>query len=164
MSDISTDDIKQLREETGISVAKCKKALEAVDGDLEKARGELKANSEAAAAKKADREVGAGVIASYVHSDNSVATMVSLACETDFVAKNDEYKELAYNIAMHIAAMNPTVVSEDDAQSEEDIALMEQPFVKNPEKTIADLVNEATQKFGEKITVHEFERMEAVGN
>lgn len=163
MADIDTKDIKTLRDETGISVTKCKKALVEADGDLEEARKTLKANSEKAAAKRQDREVGAGVVASYVHSDNSVATLVSLACETDFVAKNEEFQELAYNIAMHITAMDPGEVSTEDEEEKED-GLLEQTFIKNPEKTIGDLVNEATQKFGEKITVHDFKRMSAAGN
>lgn len=104
---ISTEQVKALRDETGISVMQCKKALEEAEGDMEKARIILAKKSKASAEKKQDRDLGAGVVASYIHSGDSVGVLVELLCETDFVARNEEFKKLGYEIAMHIAAMNP---------------------------------------------------------
>ncbi|MBX4210446.1 elongation factor Ts [Candidatus Parcubacteria bacterium] len=104
---VTTEQIKQLRDQTGISVMQCKKALEEAGGDMEKALVILRAKSKEAASKKSDRALGAGVVASYVHSNSLVGSLVELACETDFVAKNDEFKALAYEIAMHVTAASP---------------------------------------------------------
>lgn len=101
------DMIKALRDETGVSVMQCKKALEEANGDMEKARMALRKKSGDIAAKKGDRTFGAGTVAAYVHNNGNVGAIVVLSCETDFVAKNEEFKKLAYDIAMHIAAMAP---------------------------------------------------------
>ena len=101
------DQIKELRDETGVAVMQCKKALEDAGGDMDKARMALRKKSGEIAAKKGDRTLGAGVVASYIHGNNTVGSMVELACETDFVAKNEDFKKLAYEIAMHVAATNP---------------------------------------------------------
>lgn len=113
MGTITTEDVKTLREATGISVMQCKKALEEAEGDFEKARQILSKKSREAAAKKQERELGSGVIRAYIHQQGSVGAMVELSCETDFVANNDEFKALAYDIAMHIAAMSPEYKSAD---------------------------------------------------
>ena len=110
------DVIKTLRDETGISVMQCKKALEEAGGDVEKAKVMLRKASAAIASKKADRELGAGVAAAYTHAGGSVVGAVVLACETDFVSKNEAFAKLAYDIAMHVAAMNPTFRSKDDVK------------------------------------------------
>lgn len=144
------DDIKALREETGVSLMKCKEALEQAGGDMAKARELLREVSAKAAAKKADRELGAGVVQSYIHPNNAVGVLIHLACETDYVARNEDFITLAKDIALHIAAMLP--------ESNED--LLEQPFVKNPEITIAKLIEEATLKIGERIEVIAFTRFE----
>lgn len=178
------DQIKELRDETGVAVMQCKKALEDAGGDMDKARMALRKKSGEIAAKKGDRTLGSGVVAAYIHGNNSVGAMVELACETDFVAKNEEFKQLAYEIAMHVAATNPKyrvesdITEEDKAKAvsffEDEVAkmdkpeaikekalqgkldvyfkeqvLMHQPFVKNPELTIGDLIKNAVQKFGE---------------
>src|SRR5690606_31066136 len=104
---ITTEDVKKLRDETGISIMQCKKALEEAGGDLEKARVILEKQSKAVASKKADREIGAGTVASYIHNTGTVGAMVLLLCETDFVARNEEFKALAYDIAMQVAATSP---------------------------------------------------------
>lgn len=114
MANITTEDIKKLREMTGISVMQCKKALEEADGDMEKAQMLLRKQSGKAAGKKADRELGAGVIRSYIHGNNGVGALIELNCETDFVAKNDEFVQLADDIAMHIVAMSPEFVSPEN--------------------------------------------------
>lgn len=121
---ITTEDIKKLRDETGVSVMQCKKALEEAGGDVAKAMVILKKKGADAAAKKADRTLGAGVIASYVHATGNVGAMVELACETDFVAKNPEFKQLAYDIAMHIVASKPEFLKKEDiTQDAKDIAM-----------------------------------------
>lgn len=116
---VTTENIKALREKTGVSVMQCKKALEEADGDMEKATILLHKLSSAAAEKKADRELGAGTVASYTHTSGTVGAMVEFLCETDFVAKNEEFKALAYDIAMHVAATNPVYLSMDDVTDEE---------------------------------------------
>ena len=127
----------------------CKKALEEARGDVEKALVILRKHGVSVAKKKAGRELGAGTVQSYIHSTKDVGAMVLLSCETDFVAKNDEFIQLAYNIAMHIAAMDP------DAKEEE---LVKQPFIKDPERTVGELVEAATQKFAERIEITEYTR------
>ncbi|MEX1087253.1 MAG: elongation factor Ts, partial [Candidatus Paceibacterota bacterium] len=107
MSDIKTEDVKALRIETGVSIMQCKKALEEAEGDAEKAKVILQRKSKEAAAKKSERELAAGVVQAYIHNTNTVGAIVELSCETDFVANNEEFKQLAYDIAMHITAENP---------------------------------------------------------
>lgn len=185
----TTEEIKELRDKTGISVMQCKKALEEADGDTEKALIILTKKSGDIAQKKADRELGAGTVAAYIHATGTVGAMIELLSETDFVSKNDEFKQLAYEIAMHIAATKPSFLSREDideaqrekareafkrevedkpADMQEKILegkldsyfkeriLLEQPYIKDQEKTIADLVSEATQKFGEKVKISRF--------
>ncbi len=147
---ITTAEIKALREETGLSIMQCQKALEAAGGlgltgsDLTaKAIELLKEKGAEIAAKKGDRTLGAGVVASYIHSGDTVGAMVELYCETDFVAKNPEFKATAKDIAMHLAAMKPETVEE----------LLTQPFIKDSSKTIGDIINGTVQKFGERTEI-----------
>lgn len=122
--DVKTEDVKKLREATGISIMQCKKALEEASGNLDQAMVILQKKSGAAAAKKSDRSLGAGTVASYIHGEGSVGAMVELASETDFVSKNDEFKALAREIAMHVAAMNPQfLTSEDITENDKNTAL-----------------------------------------
>lgn len=123
----TTDEIKALRDATGVSVMQCKKALEEAGDDIEKAKVILRKQSTALASKKADRILGAGVAAAYTHAGGSVVGAVVLGCETDFVAKNDEFSRLAYDIAMHIAAMNPQFRSHEDVK-ETDLAVARDVF------------------------------------
>ena len=122
---ISLDQVKQLRDETGISVMQCRKALEDAGGDKEKALILLRKKGAEISAKKSDRSLGAGVISAYVHSNNLIGSMVELACETDFVAKNEEFKQLAHDIAMQVSATNPEfrtmdeIVEADKAKAKE---------------------------------------------
>lgn len=146
--EITTDTIKQLREMTSVSVMQCKKALEESNGDLAKAEGILKKHSAEFVAKKAKRTLKAGVVGSYMH-DVSIGAMVILSCESDFVSKNSEFVALARELAMQVAAMDPENTDE----------LLEQPFVKDETKNVRDLVNEATQKFGERIEISRFVRI-----
>ncbi len=191
MATVTTEDIKKLRETTGVSVMECKKALEEAEGDMEKALVILRKKSSASAAKKADRELGAGTVAAYIHVSKDVGALVVLASETDFVSKNPEFAALAYDIALHITASSPEFISREQVTDEATQAarevfekeaedkpaemrakivagkmdsylaekvLLDQPFVKNPEKTIKDLIQEATQKFGERIEISDFSR------
>lgn len=147
---MTTEQIKALREKTGISIAECKKALEEAQGDETKALAVLKARSEVAAGKKADRELGAGVIAAYIHG-GTVGSLVDVRCETDFVSKNPEFKMMVDDIAMHVAAMAP-------ADNDE---LLAQPFIKDPEQTVGDILRTAVQKFGERVELVKFVRFDA---
>lgn len=140
---ISADAVKELRDKTGISMMECKKALEQANGDTAKALELLAARSAEIAQKKADRALGAGVVASYIHSTGQTGALVLLLSETDFVSKNEEFGQLARDIAMHAAAMRPENVE----------ALLGQEYIKDPSKKISDLLSGATQKFGERIEV-----------
>lgn len=143
---ITPEQVKELRDKTGISVMECKKALEQSGGDMAAALVVLNERATAAVGKKADRTLAAGTVAAYVHSNKQVGALVSLACETDFVAKNEEFVALAYDIAMHISAMRPATREE----------LLAQPFIKDGDKTVADLISGATQKFGERTEIADF--------
>ena len=147
--EISVEQIKALREETGVSIGKCKEALIEAAGDMDKARELLREISAKAAAKKSDRELGSGIVDAYIHSNKSIGVLVKLSCETDYVARNEDFMTLASDIGMHIAAMGTETIEE----------LLEQPFVKNPEITVAKLIEEATLKIGERIEVAEFSRI-----
>lgn len=146
--DISIEDVKKLRDATGVSITKCKEALEEAGGDLEKASEILGEASKKAALKKADRDLGSGIVVSYIHNDTQSGAILQLLCETDFVAKNDEFQKLGQDIAMHITAM----------KSEQE-NLLEESFIKNPDKTIQDMLNEAVQKIGERIEIGEFKML-----
>lgn len=142
------DTIKQLREETGLSFAQIKKALDEVNGDATLAREKLKEYSAAQAEKKSDREIGAGAIGSYVHTTRTMGAMAVVGCETDFVAKNPEFVQLADDLAMHAAAMNPESVEE----------MLIQPYVKDGSVTVQEHINGHIQKFGENSKLVNFSR------
>jgi len=135
--------VKELRDRTGVSIMECKKALEESSGDIEKALEVLARRGAEVVRKKSDRTLAAGTVAAYVHNTGQVGTLVLLSCETDFVSKNAEFAALARDIAMHAAAMQP----------EDEKALMTQAFIKDPTKTVADLLAGASHKFGERIEV-----------
>jgi elongation factor Ts len=190
--EITSAQLKELRDKTGISVMQCKRALEEAGGDMEKAVIILKKKRSEAAEKKSDRELAAGAIGVYVHNTNEVAAMVQLSCETDFVSKNAEFVALARDIAMHAAATNPTYITKAEVPAEalqkakevfaaevegkpadmqekimegklasyfREQILMEQPFIKNPETTIGEMVTGAVQKFGENVTITQITRL-----
>jgi len=150
---ITTEQVKELRQRTGISVIQCKKALDKAGGDTDRAIGILQKQSGIVAGNKASRKLSAGAIQSYIHNSGDVGSMVVLSSETDFVAKNKEFVKLAYDIAMHIAASDPTDVD----------TLLEQEYIKDSARTIKDLIESATQKFGEKIEVTDFARFSVRG-
>ncbi len=191
---VTTDQIKELRDSTGVSVMQCKKALLEAGGDKNKALLILKKKSRDIADKKSGRALGAGVVQAYIHAGGTVGVMVELSSETDFVAKNEEFKKMAYDIAMHIAASNPEYLKNEDipdearkaagemmereidAQGKKDgvmrdkilkgkldayfaeRVLLSQPFIKNSDITIGGLIDQAIQKFGEKIELSRFAR------
>lgn len=152
---ITTEQIKELRDITGVSVMECKKALEEAQGDKEKAIIILRKKSKTVADKKADRTLAAGVVASYIHNTGTVGAMVELACETDFVARNEEFKKLAYDIAMHVAALSPEYLNKEDipeAAREKAIEVFKAEVLDKP-KEIQDKILEGKLEayFGEKI-------------
>jgi elongation factor Ts len=193
MSTISAKMVMQLREKTGAGIMDCKGALSECNGDMDKAVDFLRKKGLATAAKRAGRAMTEGVVASYIHTDNKLGVLVEVNCETDFVAKNDDFKEFAKNIAMHIAATNPVGIRPEDVSEEiiakekeiyrgqvlemgkpEKIAdkivegklqkyfkencLMDQAYVRNPDMTVADLLNEMIAKIGENILIKRFVR------
>src|SRR3989344_1905641 len=154
-----SDELKQLRDETGVSIMQCKKALAEAGGDIEKAKIILRKQSSAIASKKSDRALGAGIAAAYTHAGGSVVGAVVLACETDFVAKNEEFGKLAYEIAMHVAAMNPHFRTREDVK-EGDIRAAEEVFAKEaaavPEVARAKAIQGKIDKYlGERILLEQ---------
>lgn len=166
MADITPELIKQLREETGAGVMDCKRALEASNGDLEKAKQHLTEMGIATAAKKADRVTAQGLVESYIHAGGRIGVIVEVACETDFVARTPDFKSLARDVAMQVAAMNPLVLSEEDPLPEsaagrvDEVVLLKQPWIKDGSKDIRQLINETIGKTGENIQVKRFARFE----
>lgn len=147
---ITAQDIKKLREATGARIMDCKKALEDAQGDYSKAVALVEAKGLARAEKNQDRETKCGFIANYVHATGTTAALVELVCETDFVAQNQEFRDLARDMAMQVVAMNPESVE----------ALMDQEFIKDPSKTIGTLLKSLSGKIGEKMLVSRFIRYE----
>ncbi len=159
MSDISIEDVKALRNRTGLSVSKCKEALEEADGDMEKAQTVLRGKMEEMAEKKADRETKEGVVASYVHDDHKSGAMIELLCETDFVARNEDFRTFAHELCLHITAMEPQYLRPEDAPDEEkEQALLTQAWIKDQQRTIQDLLDEYIALVGENIRVNRFTR------
>lgn len=149
----SANDVKKLREETGVGIMECKKALEASAGDMTKAKDWIFQHGLMKADKKADRETKAGYIASYVHSNNQIAALVEVLCETDFVALNSEFQTMARDIAMQVTALAPTSVDE----------LLKQETLKNPSITVEEMVKSLSGKIGEKFVISRITRF-AVGD
>ena len=192
---ITAQMVKELRERTGAGMMDCKKALESTGGDMEKAIDELRTKGLAKAAKKAGRVASEGIVISYIHGGGRIGVLVEVNCETDFVAKTPEYKQLAYDIAMQIAASNPEFISREEVPEEilhrerevlraqaleegkpekviekmvegrldkffKERCLMEQPFIKDTDKSVQELIHEHVAKMGENITVRRFVRYE----
>lgn len=162
---VSTAAVKELREITGAGVIDCKKALIETEGNMEKAVGVLDQQGLASARKKAERVADQGIVETYVHQGGQIGAMVEVNCETDFVARTDEFKELAHNLALQIAAMSPQFISPEEIPSETDTdpqaaCLLLQPFIKDPDKTIQDVITQTIAKVGENIIVRRFTRFE----
>lgn len=148
MMTISASDIKRLREETSCGVIDCKKALDQAKGDFAKAKELLRQRGLEMAAKKSDRAAKEGRVESYIHAGNKIAVIVEVNCETDFVARNEDFIKFTKELAMHIAAMSPENVE----------GLLAQPFVRDASKTIKDMLNDLVAKIGENIMVGRFVR------
>jgi elongation factor Ts len=162
---ISLEMIKALREETGAGIMQCRNALEKHEGNREKALEFLKEQGLLKAKAKAERTAAEGLVEAYIHTAGRVGAMVELNCETDFVARTDEFKQLAHNLAMQVAAMNPKFIAEADAPKGADIepqvdCLLRQPYIKDQELTIQDIITETIARVGENIKVSRFARFE----
>lgn len=192
---ITASDVKALREKTGAGMMDCKKALTEANGDMEKAIELLREKGLAAAVKKSGRIAAEGIVDSYIHLGGKIGVLLEVNCETDFVAKTDDFKALVKDIAMQIAAANPKYLRKEDVDTAElekereilraqalnegkpekivdkmvegriqkyykEVCLLEQPFVKDPDKSVQDLVTEKIAKIGENISVRRFVRYE----
>ncbi len=192
---ITASMVKTLREKTGVGMMECKKALVETDGDVEKAQDYLRKKGLADASKRSGRSTSEGLVESYIHMGGQIGVMVELNCETDFVARNDQFKALARDVAMHVAAANPQYVSKDDVPEDvvnkekeilmaqpdmaskpenirekiivgriekfyEQICLLNQPFVKDPDTKVEDMIKTAISTIGENIRVQRFVRYE----
>ncbi len=192
---ITASMVKELREKTGAGMMDCKKALQEVDGDLDKAVNFLRKKGIAAASKKAGRETSQGLVEAYIHPGGQVGVLVEVNCETDFVARTDEFKTFVRDLAMHIAAANPIALTGDDldeavlanereiyraqgeaegkpkeivdkivegriAKYKKEVALLDQPFVKNPDETIGELLKSKIGSLGENMSIRRFSRFQ----
>jgi elongation factor Ts len=195
MAAISAQMVKELREKTGVGMMDCKKALAESDGDMEKAVEFLRKKGLATAQKRAGRATSEGIVQAYIHMGGKIGVLVEVNCESDFVAKNEDFQAFAKNIAMHIAATNPVGIASEDvpaavvekemeiyrgqaremgkpekmlekiaegkmAKFFKDNCLLNQPYVRDPNLTIADLLNETIAKIGENISIRRFARFQ----
>ncbi len=192
---VSAAQVKELRIATGAPILDCKKALENNEGDFDRAVDWLRKQGLSSVAKKVGRDASEGLVDSYIHPGNRVGVIVEINCETDFVAKTDDFRALVHDILLHIAMANPLCIDKDDIPSEslskeeqlyrqqalkegkpenivdkvvagkldkyyKQVCLLRQPFVKDEDQSIQDLVNNSIAKFGENIVVHRFTRFE----
>jgi elongation factor Ts len=165
VADIPADLVKKLRELTGAGVMECKRALEEAGGDFDRAIKVLQERGIASAEKKAHRETSQGTVECYIHAGGRIGAIVEVNCETDFVARTDDFSTLAKEIAMQVAAMSPVAVTEEDLPSGaegdlDSLVLLRQAYIREPSKTIGDLVKEVIAKTGENIRVRRFSRYE----
>ena len=165
MTEISATLVKELRERTGAGVMECKKALQEAGGDLDRAATVLQERGIALAEKRMHRETAQGLVECYIHAGGRLGAMVEVNCETDFVARTDDFKRLARDIAMQIVASNPVSVSEEDLPSgaegdPAELCLLRQPFIRDESRTVEELVKEVIARTGENIRVRRFARFE----
>ena len=163
--EVTAQQVKALRERTGAGVMDCRRALADTDGDMNRAAALLEQQGLERAEKKAGREARQGLIEAYIHGGGRIGALVELNCETDFVARNPQFRELAREIAMQVAAMNPPRVGDeptDGAQDGEDsgAALLDQAYIRDSSKTIRDLIRQSMAGFGENIVVRRISRFE----
>ncbi len=165
---ISTAKIKELRAQCGAGIMECRNSLHEAKGDMEKALKILKEKGQLKAAKKADHATSQGLIEAYVHTGGRIGAMIELNCESDFVARTNEFKELAHNLAMQVTAQDPQYISKEEAPEGDDIeietaCLLHQPYIRDPGRTVQDVIVETIAKVGENIKVSRFSRFE-LGN
>ncbi len=161
--EVSVDQIKALRARTSVGIMDCKRALEESGGDLDKAEDILKAAGLAAAVKRASRETREGLVEAYIHPGARLGAIVELGCETDFVARTEEFRKLAHDLAMQVAAMAPQYIRDEDLDDDEtrppeEVCLLKQTFIKDPSRRVEELVQETIGKVGENIRVNRFSR------
>jgi elongation factor Ts len=191
----SIEEVKKLREETGVSITECKKALEQAQGDSEKAKKVLRERGMELAGKRSGKETSQGIIESYIHPNKKVGVLLELRCESDFVARSEDFQNLAHEICLQVAAMSPLFVNDDQVPKDfldgerkiyreqftgsgkpqnivdqiiegklskykESVCLLSQPWIKDQDKTLNDLLNEITAKIGERIVIKGFTRYE----
>jgi elongation factor Ts len=161
---ITTEDVRRLREETGAGVMECKRALTEAEGDFDRARKLLKEQGAVIAEKKAGREAAQGLVEAYVHPNRPVGALVEVNCETDFVARSDDFRQLARDLAMQIAAMAPRRIGTEDDLSAEELEpqelLLSQDFIRDPTQSVQDRINETVGRVQERIVVRRFARFE----
>ena len=162
---IPTERVKELREQSGAGIMECRNALLEAEGDSEKALEILKQRSLFKVEKKRERSASQGIIEAYLHTGGRIGAMVEVNCETDFVTRTDEFKELAHHLAMQVAAMSPQFISQEEVPEGADIeaeaaCLLLQPYIKNPDMTVQDIIDETIAKIGENIKVSRFARFE----
>ncbi len=161
--DITADQIKTLRKLTGAGIMDCKRALEQASGNLDEAQIVLREKGLSSAEKKASRITEEGLVESYIHSGGRLGAIIEVNCETDFVARTPEFKTLAHNLAMQVAAMAPSYVDstdipEDVEASPQEVSLLQQPFIKDQTMTVQDILKETISKMGENVKVRRFTR------
>jgi elongation factor Ts len=156
MPEITVEQVRELRESTGAGIMDCKRALQDANGSLEGALAILREKGLASAAKRAGRTADQGVVESYIHSGGRIGVLVELNCETDFVARTEDFRTLAHDLAMQVAAMDPDSFA--DETSDGSARLLEQAFIKDPSKTVQDLVTETIARTGENIQIRRFVR------
>ena len=162
--EVTVELVRTLRERTGAGVMECKNALVANQGDIEKAAETLRLEGFAQVAKRSDRVTNQGLVEAYVHTGGRVGAMLELGCETDFVARTAEFKELANDIAMQVAAMGPVYVDESDIEDGDDrpaaqVSLLRQPFIKDNSSSVGEVIQEIAAKLGENVRVLRFTRL-----
>ena len=195
MGTITASQVQELRQRTGVGMMECKKALEETSGDLEAAIDLLRTRGQAKAAKKAGRETSEGLVESYIHLGGKIGVLIEVDCETDFVAKTTDFRELARSLAMQVAAASPLAVDREGLDAEvveremgiyrqqaedsgkpaeivekiatgklekwyQEVCLLDQAYIKDPDRKVSDVVNEAVQRLGENIVVRRFTRFE----
>lgn len=195
MGTITASQVQELRQRTGVGMMECKKALEETSGDLEAAIDLLRTRGQAKAAKKAGRETSEGLVESYIHLGGKIGVLIEVDCETDFVAKTTDFRELARSLAMQVAAASPLAVDREGLEAEvveremgiyrqqaedsgkpaeivekiasgklekwyQEVCLLDQAYIKDPDRKVSDVVNEAVQRLGENIVVRRFTRFE----
>lgn len=163
--DITTAMVKELRELSGAGVMEAKRALDEAAGDMKKAQEIIRERGIAAAAKRSERETSQGVVESYIHAGGRIGVLVEVSCETDFVANTADFRQLAREVAMQIAAMNPAVITPEDRTpdlegTDAEIVLTAQPFIRDSSRNIGDLVRDTVAKTGENVRIKRFVRYE----
>ena len=161
--EVTTESIKALRKETGAGIMDCKRALEEAQGDVRKAEEILSRRGIDLAAKKASRVTQEGVVETYIHNGSRIGALVELNCETDFVARTPEFQDLAHDLAMQVAAMSPLYVDQEEVPGSvegnpQELCLLQQPFIKDPTRSVQDLVNDVVARVGENVRVRRFVR------